>query len=159
MQLPSHEVELHVTKDGLRFPWNGIESLIKLFKDNMYRTGYHPKTIVAVGRGGMIPGRLLAVGDDQEMRFLGLRSYNDREVGSIQTYQEPLDIDDINSPDTLFIDDLWDTGQTMTTIAERCPNAKRGVLLSKVPAALTNLDFYGLILPTESWLIFPWESP
>lgn len=158
MQLPSHEVEFHVSAKGFSLTWDGVFSLVQNFKNVMYGSNYMPKTVVAVGRGGMIPARLIAL-DPHQVLFLGLRSYKGRVGGDIEVYQglQGPSVGDLNTPETLFIDDLWDSGQTMSFIKNIYPEAKRGTLITKKPAIMTDLDYCGFELVTSSWIIFPWE--
>ena len=110
--------------------------------------------IVAVTRGGLVPAAILA-------QFLGVRkiscialaSYDEQnQPGRLQCMSEPnLPIDE----HTLFVDDLYDSGNTYSYLKERYPSAKVAVLYSKNPQA--ELDFPAEPKPADAWLIFPWE--
>ena len=154
--------ELHVTGRGIELPWGCIEALIQEIKwkwaDQENAFLYEPKRILALGKGAMIPARLLAK-EKTPVYYVGVFSYKGQEQTAIDCHQDihPLGcLTPLNDPETLIVDDLWDTGQTFQWAKERWPKARAAALLSKKP--VHGLDYVGLVLPTESWIILPWEK-
>lgn len=110
--------------------------------------------IVAITRGGMVPACLLAQFlDIREIGSISLASYNgSRQTGGIRILTEPnLTIDE----QTLFVDDLYDSGSTYRYIKNKYPQAKCAVVYTKDTTAV--LDFPATPKDKETWLIFPWE--
>ena len=98
--------------------------------------------IVAVTRGGMVPAALLAQFlNIREIACISLASYNEkRQSEKLKCIKQPgFAIDN----QTLFVDDLYDSGNTYRYLKENYPEAKAVVLYNKNPEAV--LDF-----PAES---------
>jgi len=111
--------------------------------------------IVAVARGGLVPAALVA-------RALGIRrvetvsvaTYQDERIGEAQLLKPPSAAGDGSG--WLVIDDLVDTGATMTIIRVLLPKAHVGVLYAK-PIGLPLADSFVAEFPQDSWIDFPWE--
>ena len=62
-----------------------------------------------------------------------------------------------NFSTTLFVDDICDSGITMTDVARLAPDAKRAVILNKrrdMNIDISGQDLYNI----DEWVVFPWES-
>jgi hypoxanthine phosphoribosyltransferase len=159
----SPDFELHVTGRGIELPWQTVETCAQAIRDQYHKDMYVPVRILALGKGAMIPARLLAK-EKTPVYYVGVHSYIKQEQQQVICTQQFADGDYITSadwldePGTLIVDDLWDTGQTFEWAKERWPKAKTAALLSKKPAEETKVDYVGLVLPTASWIIFPWEK-
>ncbi len=146
--------------DKWRLPWETIEGLCSIIRHQWGETLYHPKRIVALGRGGMVPARLLAK-EDIPVYYEGIRSYDDSDKpGDIDHFQRwiPNDGEFVNDYSTLIVDDVWDQGSTFRYAKGLYPNAAFASLITKVPAEDTFLDYVGLSFPTKAWIKFPWEK-
>lgn len=119
----------------------------------IYKAGA-PKRIVAITRGGLVPASVLSQFlDIREIHTIGLSSYDDMQKSEdIVEYVCP-DVED--SPDTLFVDDLVDSGHTHQYIKEKYPHSKIAVIYSKNPDC--KLDFPATQKDPDTWLAFPWE--
>ena len=110
--------------------------------------------IIAVTRGGMIPACLIAQFlNIKEISSIALASYDDEnKSGEIKLLVCPdIEIDE----KTLFVDDLFDTGNTYRYIKQKYPQAKIAVVYTKDQNA--QLDFSAKQKQAEIWLVFPWE--
>lgn len=121
-------------------------------------------TIVAITRGGLYPAlklsQLLGVKD---IRTICLESYTGQNAGKIK------ELFCANIPDcenTLFIDDLWDTGGTINYIKQHFPYAQTSVIYYKSEDVESDkqgylgdkVNFIGKIIEKERWVEFPWEE-
>ncbi|MGN1063733.1 MAG: phosphoribosyltransferase [Alphaproteobacteria bacterium] len=107
--------------------------------------------IVAVTRGGMLPACLLAQYlDIREIHALAIASYDAAGHHAISEKVLP-DVPDC--PETLFVDDLVDTGQTVDYIAKNWPNASFCAPFAKTLGALA-----AQAIPMDTWVVFPWEK-
>lgn len=153
------DFEFHVTSKGIHIPWSCVEACVESIH-RQWET-YRPERVLALGKGAMIPARLLAK-EKTPIFYTGVRSYEEKEHVNVTCYQQPCDGDYITDPSflndlgTLIVDDLWDTGATFEWAIERWPRARRAALVSK--KEVHGLTFAGLVLPTSSWIIFPWEK-
>jgi len=110
--------------------------------------------IIAITRGGMVPACLLAqLLDIRVVGSISLVSYNDdNQRGEIKCLVSP------NIPtdeETLFVDDLCDSGETFNYIRTFYPRAKIAVLYNKSPELA--LDFPAKQKDAQTWLVFPWD--
>lgn len=156
MQYVSPDYEMTVTGKHIQLPWNTIEAMCKEIRHQFTKDMWLPKRLLALGRGAMVPSRVLAV-EHTPIYFLGIQSYKGQKQHDINCYQdiETCDTAMLNQPNTLIVDDLWDTGQTFEKARDRFPKAKTAALLSKKKEH--GLTYCGLVFPTEAWVVFPWE--
>ena len=111
------------------------------------------KRIIAVARGGLVPACVLA-------QFLGIREISSISLASYEG-EARSELKCLVPPDirmdeeTLFVDDLYDSGSPYRYLKEKYPRAKIAVLFSKDPAA--ELDFPAAPKVPGRWLVFPWE--
>ena len=92
------------------------------------------KGIIAVSRGGLVPGALLA-------RELGIRHVDTAE-GDGEGF--------------IVIDDLVDTGGTAVAIREMYPKAHFITIFAK-PAGRPLVDDYVVDIPQNTWIEQPWD--
>ncbi len=110
--------------------------------------------IIAITRGGMVPACLLAQFlDIRTIDSIALVSYgNDDKQTELKCLLAPnVDIDE----QTLFVDDLYDSGNTYKYIKKQYPQAKCAVVYTKYADAA--LDFSATLKAKDKWLVFPWE--
>lgn len=121
--------------------WNEIESLIKTLSRNVLKLPRTFSSITTLSRGGLVPSRLLA-------DHLGIKTIlvDKKKISS----------------DSLFVDDIFDTGDTFKKIISRVDSsskltfatlfARRGKKYPKqlVYAKKTNDD--------ASYVVFPWDK-
>jgi len=111
------------------------------------------KGIIAVSRGGLVPGALLA-------RELGIRhvdtvcisSYdhdNQRELTVLKRAEG-------DGEGFIVIDDLVDTGGTAVAIREMYPKAHFVTIFAK-PAGQPLVDDYVIDIPQDTWIEQPWD--
>lgn len=132
--------------------WQQADRLAATIRDRLDA----PLNIVALGRGAMVPARLLST--VQPVFYMGLRSYTGQEKGLITQYQSPSEqhLEWLNAPTTLIVDDLWDSGQTFAFAKNLLPKAKTAALVAKTSEH--SLDYVGQVLTDGSWVVFPWEG-
>lgn len=113
--------------------------------------------IVGISRGGLIPGVMLS--HRLEVPFYPLQwqtrdNTQDREFLSC-VY---LDRININGPENiLFVDDICDSGKTVTEIRSQVPDGRWAVLYSKTDNM--GIDFVGKrVYNVNKWIVFPWEK-
>ena len=121
--------------------------------------------LLAVTRCGLVPAGMMAY-------HLGIRNIL---VAAVQFYsgvarraQQPTFLQFPADPflsgqRILIVDDIWDSGKTITAVRERVLDAGgvpvTAVLHYKPAASLfdTRPDYF--VETTEAWIVYPWETP
>lgn len=143
--------------------WISYQDLTDRCKDLSVQLKDHNITkLVAITRGGLFPTLVIS-------QYLDIR---DVSTISIQSYQQDHSHTDVriindlpeavyNCSNVLFIDDLFDSGDTIKLIKQRFPEALTlAVYLKENSTNQSNqqyLDFYGSTIE-DRWLVFPYEK-
>lgn len=110
------------------------------------------KGIIAVSRGGLVPGALLA-------RELGIRHVDTVCISSYdhdnQRELKVLKRAEGDGEGFIVIDDLVDTGGTAVAIREMYPKAHFVTIFAK-PAGRPLVDDYVIDIPQNTWIEQPW---
>lgn len=156
--MQSHaEASFNLESNQIGLPWSAVEHLVDFIKVQFQDSLYIPERVVALGKGAVVPARLLA-SEGTLMFYEGIKSYKGEfDQGEINNYQKIPYMPELNRPDTLIVDDLWDTGTTFRYAKRLWPMATYCALISKQPAEDTFLDYIGMIFPTTMWFVMPWE--
>lgn len=109
--------------------------------------------IIAVSRGGLVPGALLARElDIHYVDTVCISSYdhdNQHELNILKRAE-------ITSNGFLIVDDLVDTGGTAKVIRNMYPKAYFVTIFAK-PAGSTLVDDYIIDIPQDTWIEQPWD--
>jgi hypoxanthine phosphoribosyltransferase len=151
-------------KDSFRcelISFNYVLRLSKILSQKIRSSGYMPDLIVAIGRGGYVPGRLIS-------DFL---LFNDLTSMKIEHYARAADMRaeakirfpisvDITGKKVLVVDDLTDTGQTLSLAVDyvwslKPADVRTAVLQHKICSTFVP-DFYAQKIIRWRWVIYPW---
>ena len=120
--------------------WNEIESLVEKLSKNILNLSKNFSSITTISRGGLVPSRLLA-------DSLGI------EVILVDQ--------NFISSDSLFVDDIFDTGNTFENIILNVDNPSKFVFATlfarrgmKYPKQLV----YAEKTFDDSYVVFPWDK-
>ena len=120
--------------------WNDIESLVGRLSKNILKLSRHFSSITTVSRGGLIPSRLLA-------DALGIKK--------ILVDQKMI------SSNSLFVDDIFDSGKTFYDTLPNVDNSSKFVFATlfarrgmKYPDQLV----YAETTFDDSYVVFPWDK-
>lgn len=122
--------------------------------------------IIAIGKGGLIPGTIIANRLDIKLYNYGLSSYDSEDKqGDIFVYQH-IELQDIDkSSKILVIDDILDTGETLKfTENELNTNGYHNLLFRTIHRKTdiknqyvpNNFESYEEI-SSDVWIYYPWE--
>jgi len=142
--------------------WNRVYALARLLALKIRDSGYTPEIIVAIGRGGYVPARILAdYLDMMALTSMKIEHYArgaDKQAEARVKY--PLS-EDVTGMRVLVVDDVSDSGDTfqvaLTHIQERFQPAaiKTAVLHHKIVSTYQP-DFYTQRVVKWRWIIYPW---
>ena len=120
--------------------WTDIESLIEKLSENILKLSRNFSSITTLSRGGLVPSRLLA-------DALGIKKiFVDENI--------------VNS-NSLFVDDIFDTGKTFSNIFSNIDDPSKFVFITlfarrgmKYPEQL----LYAEKTLDDSYVVFPWDK-
>ncbi|MDX1745253.1 MAG: phosphoribosyltransferase [Halobacteriales archaeon] len=143
--------------------WEYIYGLCRSVAEDVRQSNFEPEVIVALARGGWFAGRCLC-------DFLGLDDLTslkvEHYVGTAQKTGEPqvrypMPEGSVAGKDVLVIDDIADTGQSLSHaleyIADRDPEAVRTGTLQLMGTSAFEPDYVGERLEEWAWIVYPWN--
>lgn len=150
--------------EELRITWEEVDELTKQLLATIApsnRLHYRFEHLAGISRGGLVPLSILAnhlrirqpnIGIVHAQSYQGI---NQQE--SVSLLIEPRTAELLNQPDTLVIDDIYDSGATYRRLQESFPKPTYAALYRRNGSP----DFPNLIwaknVPKSTWLVFPWE--
>jgi uncharacterized protein len=120
--------------------WNEIESLVTKLSENILKLSRSFTSITTISRGGLIPSRLLS-------DILGIKII--------------LVDQDVVSSDSLFVDDIFDTGTTFSNVFSTVNDPSKFVFATLF--ARRGMNYPEQLLYAEktfddSYVVFPWDK-
>ena len=125
----------------------------------IHHSGFDPEILIAVARGGMIPGGALTY--SLGVKLINVEFYTDVQ----ETLPDPLllapmlDTDSIRNKRILIVDDVVDSGRTLALVLELLrgfgADVRSAVLYAK-PTTIIHPDF--VWKATDKWIVFPWSA-
>jgi len=141
--------------------WPDFGEAARELAATILRTGWMPDIVVAVARGGLLPGGAIAYAlGAKNCGALNVELY----TGIGTTLSAPvisppmLDRDALRGMRVLLVDDVSDSGRTLAMSVELIRDAGaevRSVTLYTKPGTLLEPDFYWRRTP--KWINFPWS--
>ncbi len=140
--------------------WDYIYKLCIQVADQIRRSGYKPDLLVAISRGGWIPGRVLSdllenpnIATIKVEHYIGI--YKTRARPKIT---QPIPIE-VNGKRILLVDDIADSGKSLKLVKKHlfdqgAADVKICALYCK-PWSIVTPDF--LARTTDAWICFPHE--
>ena len=141
--------------------WAQVQTLCRRLARLIRDSEVAPDLIVAIGRGGYVPGRILAdlMG---LMDLVGIRveHYRGARRGPVARIRQPLAVD-VSDRRVLLVDDVSDTGDTFEAALEHL--AQQGRPASLHTAAMHHKtvsriepDYFARRVIKWRWIIYPW---
>jgi hypoxanthine phosphoribosyltransferase len=138
--------------------WEKYHGLVKKLISNIDWT---PNVIVSIGKGGSIPGVILAERYGVSNLNFGIKSYNSYNQSKIIEYQTIPSYEALRGAHVLLVDDLADTGETFKYALHRFKQhnveyVKTAAVFKKSESKFVP-DFYAEEVPSDVWIVQPWE--
>ena len=143
--------------------WEYIYGLCRDVADEVKRAEFEPDVVVALARGGWFAGRCLC-------DFLGLDDLTslkmEHYVGTAQKTDEaqvryPMPAGSVEGKDVLIIDDIADTGGSISRaheyVTDRDCGEVRTATLQLLDTSEFQPDFVGERLEEWTWVVYPWN--
>lgn len=142
-------------------PWERVHELARTLAHQVREDGYDPDVIVAIGRGGYAPGRLMAdFLHKKELVSFRLAHYEaGPERGEEIRLEEALSAE-VDGRRVLVVDDVNDSGETIEAARSHleqkgAAEVKSAVLLEKSTTTL-GADYVAGRVEDWHWITFPW---
>ena len=120
--------------------WSDIESCVKILSDEIKKTGFEFDAIATISRGGLVPARLVAD------RFNIKKILVDKNIIPKRT---------------LFIDDIYDSGDTFKKIIPLIQDPKNFVyatLVARKGVRYPKQLVYAKKTQGQEYVVFPWDK-
>jgi len=141
--------------------WNEIQDVAKKTCNAIKESDFHPDVIIAIARGGLVPGRLfcdfLHIKNCYSIKVdhWGLTATKDGEAKLTHTLNL-----DLEGKRVLVVDDITDTGQSMDLAKKHISGLNPGEIKTSTLFHLTGSkytpDFFGKEREW-AWIVFPWN--
>lgn len=145
-----------------RISWNRFHRLSLQLAVKIRSSGFEPDIIVAIGRGGNMPARLLSDFLDQiNLTSFKVEHYQSTHKGAAARIRYPLSAD-ISQQRVLLVDDVCDSGDTFRAAIQHLHSqASPGEIRTAVIHYKTSSDFipdyYAYTVRKWRWIVYPWS--
>lgn len=144
--------------------WPKVEAWVESVIATLRKDGFSPEIVIGMARGGMVPARLIC--DHLVVKNLftvktehwGLTATPDGKAKLAQA----LSID-ITGRRVLIVDDITDTGQSLTLardhVAGLKPKALKTATMLHIEHSIIRPDYFARAVAKDqwTWFIFPWN--
>jgi hypoxanthine phosphoribosyltransferase len=141
--------------------WDQFYSLVRKLAFTIRAAGYRPDVIVAIGRGGYVPARVLCdYFDVMDLASIKLEHYHATERQASVQVKYPLAAD-LTGRRVLVVDDVSDTGETFEAAIEHIygharPADVRTAVLHHKQVSRFEPYYFAEKVTRWRWIIYPW---
>ena len=120
--------------------------------------------VVGLARGGLVPATVVSYALDKPLLTYGISSYEGSKKTENFHINQSLNLNEVkeknNNLHILVVDDICDTGDTIKYFTKKLllagiRNTTACIYTKEKHTEL--LDHYGLVVPEDKWIVFPWE--
>ena len=141
--------------------WVRFYSLSRVLSRRIQNSGFRPDCIVAIGRGGYIPARIIS----DFLHIMNLTSfkvehYHGTHINPSAVIRYPLS-NGVEGKNVLLVDDVCDTGSTLELASKHIveqmrPTEVKTAVLHYKKVSSFKPDFYAGRIVKWRWIIYPW---
>jgi len=141
--------------------WEGFYQLARKLTRRIRATGFLPELIVAIGRGGLVPARVLADQLDLfDLATLKIEHYHAMHKQPYARVRYPLTAQ-VEGRRILLVDDVSDTGDSLQLATEHLlargrPAQLRSAVLHHKRVSSFEPDYFAEEVIDWRWIIYPW---
>ncbi|MEN8207343.1 MAG: phosphoribosyltransferase [Pseudomonadota bacterium] len=141
--------------------WSAVQKMCQRLAGLVRTSGYCPDVVVAIGRGGYVPARLVCdYLDIMALTSIKIEHYlsgSSRQEKAIIRYPLCTDIKNLR---VLLVDDVNDSGDTLAVATQHLQTMQPGEIRTAVMHHKTisdfAVDYYARKVIKWRWLIYPW---
>ncbi|HBH62085.1 MAG TPA: phosphoribosyltransferase [Nitrospiraceae bacterium] len=143
--------------------WGRFYSLSRSLTRKVYTSGFKPDIIVAIGRGGYMPARILSdFLHIMNLTTLKIEHYRGTQKSTTARIRYPL-AGDVSGEKVLLVDDVCDTGDTFALASKHLqdhmqPREVRTAVLHYKKTSCFIPDYYASRMVKWRWIIYPWAA-
>ena len=145
---------------SIEFTYEEMIDSIKNISNQLSQSMFDPEIIISVNRGGCIPGIYLSHFIDKPHEAISIQFRNSDKGPNTKSIEKKIK----NYKSVLIIDDINDSGRTISFIKELCKKIHTevhyAVLVNNLKSSV-DVEYSGKSIdskPDDSWYIFPWEN-
>lgn len=144
---------------NLEVSWGQCGVFMERIIEHILAEGFVPSRIVAVAKGGVIPAALVwQVFPDAEFVVLRTKHYGpEGKTAKVEVNARIGEMSNWDSPTTLIVDDICDSGDTFMELHKWMAQSCYAAMCVRHKDTF-ECDYYGYIIGTDAWVVFPWES-
>lgn len=141
--------------------WERLHGLCRRLAAKVRASGFRPEAIVAIGRGGWMPGRVLSdLLGVMNLTEFKVEHYRGARREPLARVRYPLSAD-LTGQRVLLVDDVSDTGDTYRVALEHLrshctPAEVRTAALHHKVVSTYEPDLYAARIVRWRWIIYPW---
>jgi len=141
--------------------WDEVRRMTLALARRLRADGFVPDIIVAIGRGGWIPGRLLSdYLDVANLTDVKVEHYRGTEKQAVARIRYPLRTD-LTGQRVLVVDDVTDTGDSFAVALEHIhgcgePTELRTLVLHHKRVSPYVPDYFAREVIEWRWIVYPW---
>jgi hypoxanthine phosphoribosyltransferase len=141
--------------------WGRFHALARRLARKVHASGYRPDILVAIGRGGYLPARILSdFLDVMDLTSFRIEHYHATRKGRAARVRHPLHAD-LTGRRVLLVDDVSDSGDTFRVALDHLAacghpaEVRTAVLHHKVVSPYVP-DYYAQKVVKWRWIVYPW---
>ena len=141
--------------------WNAVHEMSRGLARGIIDSGFRPEIIVAIGRGGYVPARILSDFLGQmDLTSFKIEHYRNIRREKAAWVRYPLTAE-VAGRRVLLVDDVADSGETFAVALEHlnslgAPAELRTAVLHYKTSSHYLPDYYAKKVATWRWIIYPW---
>lgn len=141
--------------------WHRFHQLCQVLAKRIIHSGFQPEVIVAIGRGGYMPARILSdLLGLMDLTSFKIEHYRAPGRPSRALIRYPLSAD-LSGKRVLLVDDVTDSGETFRLAIEHLlqsgpPAEIRTAVLDHKTVCAYQPDFFARRIVKWRWLTYPW---
>ncbi|MDN5564529.1 hypothetical protein EDD41_1229 [Luteococcus japonicus] len=142
--------------------WQGFGDAMRELAQTIADSGFAPDIVIAVARGGMLPGGALTYALGTKLTdAINVEFYTDVH----ETLPDPvllaplLDTESIKGKKLLVVDDVVDSGRTLELVVKLLQEYDadvRSAVIYEKPTTVIHPEY--VWARTDQWIVFPWSA-
>lgn len=138
----------------LNISWGEVEEYCAYIAAKVNRSDTEIDQVVGIQRGGVIPASLISRILKLPLYLITAKSYDGETRGDLSIYGNS------ERGNSLYIDDICDSGETMGGIYQKYKGDGSILLFASLhyrPSAIFTPDFTAKTVKKDEWIVYPWE--